>query len=398
MTRVIRTRLFFRSLSMSFARPARWTTAIACASALLIAGCGQSVPSTILIGVAQPLSGPSAARGKDLVDGVKLAAAELNESNFIVGGKQVKFEIVVVDDKAEKETAKKVAEELVKQKVVAVIGHLNSDITEATIPIYKAGNVPQLFTSSADELTKLGDGNAFRLVASDALQARAVAGYVDEVLKAGNIAIIAEDTAFGRPMAKDVTDALGKRNKPIALNAVVKGNVTDFADFVAKMKTTPPGVLIAVLRDNQLLPLFEQMAAAGLSDVPVIATSVARTDKLATAPVKINSLFVTSGALEASEFAAGQQFLKKFRNAYNAEPVWAAHYAYDATYMLADMIRRANSVDAAQLRAKLRTSDGNAPVTSSMRFTEAGEQAYGAVAVYRRRAGRWDLLMRSDRW
>lgn len=383
---------------MSFARPARWSTAIVCATALFVTACGPSVPSTVKIGVAQPLSGPSAARGKDLVDGVKLAAAELNAANFTVNGKTVQFEIVVMDDKAEKEEAKKVATALVNDKVVAVIGHLNSDITEATIPIYKAGNVPQLFTSSADELTKLGEGNAFRLVASDALQARAVAGYVDEVLKAGSVAIIAEDTAFGRPMAKDVSESLAKRNKPIALNSVVKGNVTDFADFVGQLKAKPPGVLVAVLRDNQLLPLFDQMAAAGLADVPVIATSVARTDKLATAPIKINSLFVTSGALEAGEFAAGQQFLKKFRGAYNAEPVWAAHYAYDAMYMLADMIRRAGSVDANALRTKLRTSDGNAPVTSSMRFTEAGEQAYGAVAVYRRRAGRWDLLMRSDRW
>jgi branched-chain amino acid transport system substrate-binding protein len=91
-------------------------------------------------------------------------------------------------------------------------------------------------------------------------------------------------------------------------------------------------------------------------------------------------------------------FLKKFRAAYNADPVWAAHYAYDATYLLADMLRRAGSIDADALRAKLHTSEGAAPVTSSMRFTEAGEQAYGAIAIYRQRGSSWDLLMRSDRW
>ena len=61
-----------------------------------------------------------------------------------------------------------------------MLGHLSSDVTEGTIPIYKQGDVVQLFTSSAAELTKLGDGNTFRLVANDALQAKAVAGYVME--------------------------------------------------------------------------------------------------------------------------------------------------------------------------------------------------------------------------
>jgi branched-chain amino acid transport system substrate-binding protein len=378
----------------------RAVCAALCAAActMMLTACGPNIPSTIKIGVAQPLSGPSAARGKDLVDGVKLAVGEINESGFTIGGKPVKFEIVVMDDKADKETAKSVAKSLVDQKVVAVIGHLNSDITEATIPIYKQGNVPQLFTSSADELTRLGEGNAFRLVASDALQAKAVASYVDEALKAANAATIYEDTAFGRPMNKDVSDALAKRNKPVTSSTMVKGDVTDFGGFIAKLKAAPPAVLVAVLRDNQLLPLFDQMTAAGLVNIPVIATSVARTDKLAQAKIGINSLFVTSGALEASEFAAGPQFLKKFRATYKAEPVWAAHYAYDATYVLADMLRRAGSIEPDALRAKLRTNDGAAPVTSSMRFTESGEQAYGAIAVYRLRGGRWDLLMRSDRW
>ncbi|HZE91926.1 MAG TPA: branched-chain amino acid ABC transporter substrate-binding protein [Rhizobacter sp.] len=376
----------------------RLCTALIASCSVLLTACGPNVPSTIKIGVAQPLSGPSAARGKDLVDGVKLAAAEINASGFTIAGKPVKFEIVVMDDKADKETAKAVAKNLVDQKVVAVIGHLNSDITEATIPIYKQGNVPQLFTSSADDLTRQGEGNAFRLVASDALQAKAVASYLDEVLKAPNAAIIHEDTAFGRPMSKDVADELAKRNKPVTSNTLVKSDVTDFSTVIAKLKAAPPGVLVAVLRDFQLVPLFDQMTAAGLTYIPVIATSVARTEKLANAKNGITSLFVTSGALEASEFAAGQQFLRKFRATYNAEPVWAAHYAYDATYMLADMMRRAGSIEPDALRAKLHTSDGSAPVTSSMRFTETGEQAYGAIAVYRLRGTKWDLLMRSDRW
>jgi branched-chain amino acid transport system substrate-binding protein len=61
-------------------------------------------------------------------------------------------------------------------------------------------------------------------------------------------------------------------------------------------------------------------------------------------------------------------------------------------------MRRADSVDSVKLREKLHSIDPVSPVTSSMRFTADGEQAYGAITVYRRRDGQWEPLMRSDRW
>jgi hypothetical protein len=45
-----------------------------------------------------------------------------------------------------------------------------------------------------------------------------------------------------------------------------------------------------MVRDHQLLPLFEQMNAAGLGDLPVIATSVAKTQRVATG-ASVRTLF-----------------------------------------------------------------------------------------------------------
>jgi branched-chain amino acid transport system substrate-binding protein len=372
--------------------------ALAAAAAYLLAACGPNIPATIKIGVAQPLSGPSAARGQDLLNGAKLAVAELNAAGYKIAGKPVQIEIVAMDDKADKEEAKKVAQALVDQKVTAVIGHLSSDITEAVIPIYKAGNVPQLFTSSAVELTRLGEGNTFRLLANDALQARAIAGYLAETLNVGKVAILYEATSFGTPMAKDVTAALTKFNKKVEPSESADNKTTEFAGFVAKLKATPPDALVVAMRDHQLLPLLAQMKAAGLSKLPVIVTNASKTQKVATAPADVNSLFVTSAALDAGEFLTGAAFLAKFDAAYKSRPVWGAHYAYDAVYVLADTMRRADSVEASAIRAKLRTIDAIAPVTNTMRFGADGEQRFGTIAVYQKREGGWQPLMRSDAW
>lgn len=383
---------------MTAPRPFLLSATMLAMSAWMLAACGPKIPDTIKIGVAQPLSGSSAARGKDVLDGVKLAVAELNAAGYKIDGKPVLLEVVAMDDKADVNEAKKVAQALVEQKVTAVIGHLSSDVTEAVVPIYKSGNVPQLFTSSAAELTKLGGGNAFRIVANDVLQARAIASYLAETLKAKKVVILHEDSAFGTPMAKDVAVALAKLDAKVEGVEAVSSKSLDFAAFVAKLKAAPPDALVAAVRDHQLLPLLAQMKAAGLADVAVMATSVAKTQKLVTAPADVKALYATSGSIEPREFSTGAAFLTKFRAAYKADPVWAAHYAYDATYVLADALRRADSLEPATVRAKLTTIDSNAPITGMMRFGADGEQRYGAIGVYEKRNGQWEPLIRSDRW
>ena len=372
-------------------------TALVALAASLLAACGPRVPDTIRIGVAQPLSGPSAARGQDLVNGALLAAADINASQFKVGGKFVKIEIVAMDDKADKEEAKKVARALVDQKVVAVIGHLSSDITEVTVPVYRSGNVPQLFTSSATELCQLGAGNAFRLIANDDLQAQAIASFAAGTLKANKVAILYEDTAYGAPLAKGAAAALTQAGRKVDLNVAIDNKTTSFGAFVGQLKTSKPDALLAMVRDNQLLPLFEQMNAAGLGDLPVVAASVARTQRLVTGST-VKNLYVTSSSAEVNEFTGGPDFARRFRTAYKSDPVWAAHYAYDAVWVIADTIRRIESVDADDLRAKLKTIDAIAPVTTTMRFNADGEQRYGAVGIYQKQDSHWQPLVRSASW
>jgi len=371
---------------------------VALAAPLLLTACGASVPSTMKIGVAEPLSGPSAARGQDIVNGMMLAAKELNAAGFKVAGKQVTIEIVPVDDKADPETARKVAQSLVDQHVVAVVGDLSSDITEATIPIYRNGNVPQLFTSSATDLMKAGEGNTFRLIANDTLQAQAIVGYLNESLKSQSVAVISEDSTFGRPIARDVLAGLQKLNKTVKLNEAASNKQTDFAAYVAKLKAAPPDVLIAVLRDQQLLPLFEQLRAAQLSKLPVIATGSAKTDKLLQASPDVSTLYVTSSIVDPVDSPQGHAFLQKFGDAYKSQPVWAAHYGYDAVYILADVVGHAQSTDPKAMRQLLRTLDTNAPVNSNLRFDESGEQRYAAITIYQRAPGQWLARMRSDKW
>ena len=77
------------------------------AAAAALSACGPKIPDTLTIAVAQPLSGPQTGRGKDLLDGAKLAVDELNKNGFKIAGKPVTLELVSVDGKADVAIAKK---------------------------------------------------------------------------------------------------------------------------------------------------------------------------------------------------------------------------------------------------------------------------------------------------
>ena len=156
---------------MMFARPRSFLASLAlAATAALLAGCSPSVPDTMKIGVLTPQTGVFALRGKDLVNGAKLAIDELNATGYTINGKSVKFEIVAFDDKGDVEAAKQGAQQLVDAGVTAVIGPLNTPQAAPVMPIIAAKGTPQFFTATGAELTGLASGNAFRLLANDDLQ------------------------------------------------------------------------------------------------------------------------------------------------------------------------------------------------------------------------------------
>ena len=85
---------------------------------------------TVKIGSAAPLTGNIAHMGQDAADGVKLAVQQINKAgNLVIGGQKVILEVDSQDDQADPKTGTNIAQKLVDDGVVAVIGHLNSGVS-----------------------------------------------------------------------------------------------------------------------------------------------------------------------------------------------------------------------------------------------------------------------------
>ncbi len=361
-------------------------------------GCGSEVPDTIKIGVAQPLSGGLASLGKDMANGVQLAINELNTRNFRVKGKPVKFEMIAVDDKANPEEGKKVAQQLVDQGVVAVVGHLNSGVSIAAAPVYAAKGIAQLAISTNPKFTALGFPTTLRLVANDDLQARAVGAYAATQITGTKFAVVDDGTPYGKGLA----DAAAKQlqgKKTIALRQSFDDKTKDFAALAAKIKADGIEVIVSTLNDFQVVALIDLLTKFEYNKkVIILGTDTLKTTEMISQSSRVAAMYCTSSVLEAQEFAGGKAFLQAYQATFKVPPAYGGQYTYDAMMAISAAINRIGSADPVKITESLRTSDNYAPVTGNFKWLPNGELQFGFVTVYAVQAGRWETLMSSSNW
>jgi branched-chain amino acid transport system substrate-binding protein len=367
------------------------------AAAALLSGCDQT-PSVVKIGVAQPLSGNLAALGQDLYNGVKLAADELNKEGFTIKGKPVKIEIIAMDDRSDPAAGVDVAKQLVAAGVTAVIGDLNSGVSIPAAPIYGEAHVAQLAISTNPKFTALGLDTTFRLVANDNLQARAIGSFAANQLNANKFAVIDDGTPYGKGLSDGASAELKKAKREVVVSYSSDDKSTAFDDVAAKIKAGAVEVIVSTQSDFQILALMEALKKIDYTSVIILGGDTIKTTGMLKGIGMVKGLYATSPILDAKEFVSGAQFLDKYRAAFKVDPAYGGHYTYDAMYVLAGAMKRAESADPAKVTKMLRTFDGYAPVTGSMKWDNVGEQRYGVVGVYSARGGAWELQLRSDRW
>ena len=371
---------------------------LAAAAVAALSGCGPSIPDTVRIGLLVPQSGPFALRGKDLLNGAQLAVDELNASGYKIAGKRVNLEIVSVDDKGEVDAAKEGAQSLLDKDVTAIIGPLNTPQASPVIPIIAAKGIPHFFTATAANLTQLGKGNAFRLLANDDLQGKAMSVFAVDNLAAKRIATIVEAGDYGRGLNKAFVASLPKSGVEVVESMEVGSKDAITPEMAGKIKAGNVDTVVLFAREPQLKSLFASLEKVSFTNVTVLGTNVVRNKNVAALPIPVKAMYATATAVDAVEFPNGKRFLDAFAAKFHGAPNWGAHYAYDAVYALTDAANRANSVRSEDLLETLKRIDPITRVLHQMRFTATGEQRWPNIAVYKVERGTWAIQLVSAAW
>ena len=94
---------------------------LAMAAALAFAGGTALAQEVVKIGYSGPLSGGAALYGKNVLDGMNMAAGEINAAGLEIGGKKFKLEVIALDDRYNPSETAINAQRLVQQHQTPVI-------------------------------------------------------------------------------------------------------------------------------------------------------------------------------------------------------------------------------------------------------------------------------------
>jgi branched-chain amino acid transport system substrate-binding protein len=171
--------------------------------------CAQAAWAEILIGVAAPMTGKNAWFGEQIERGTALAVADINAASGVLGQQ---IELIAVDDFCDPEQAVAAAKKLVSDGVIFVVGHYCSGASIPASEIYAAAGALMISPASSNPmLTELGRANVFRVQTRDDAVGVVAGNYLADHFPDQKIAILHDNTTFGRGIAELTKKQLNRR-------------------------------------------------------------------------------------------------------------------------------------------------------------------------------------------
>ncbi|MFZ6736059.1 branched-chain amino acid ABC transporter substrate-binding protein [Undibacterium sp. Ji42W] len=371
--------------------------AAASSAGILLAGNASGQDLLVRIGHVSPLSGASAHMGKDTEEGARMAVDELNAKGVSIGGKKAKFELLSEDDAGEPKQATTVAQKLVDAKVNGVIGHMNSGTTIPSSKIYSDAGIPEISPSATNpQYTMQGYKTAFRVVANDGQLGGTLGRYAVQMLKAKNIAVIDDRTAYGQGVADEfVKGATGKlASAKIVSRQYTTDKATNFSAILTIIKSKNPDLIFFGGMDAIAGPMLKQIKQLGLNVKFMGGDGICSTELAQLAGEGIgegNVVCAEAGGVEEGKKADLVKFKANFSKKYGHEVVLNAPYAYDGVMTMVAAMQNANSAEPAKYLPELAKIKYRG-VTGEIAFDARGDIRDGTLTLYTYKGGKRELI------
>lgn len=361
---------------------------IAISLLVLAASTAANAEQVVKIGSVEPLTGGTAHLGKDNENGARLAVEEINAQGLTIGGQKITLQLDAQDDAADPRTATQVAQKLVDDKVIAVIGHLNSGTSIPASKIYSDAGITQISPSSTNPVyTQQGFKTAFRVVATDAQQGPALANYAKKMGNIHRVAIVDDSTAYGQGLANQFETRAKALGLIVVSHDATSDKAIDFRSVLTKIKGENPDAIMYGGTDSTGGPFAKQAKQLGLR-ARILSGDGVCTESLESLAGDATDNVVCSQAGAAIEtMPGGAAFQIKYKKRFGHVVEYDAPFAYDAVNIVVDAMKRANSTDPARVLAAMPATDHRG-VIGETAFDSHGDLAHGVISLYTYRAGK----------
>lgn len=360
----------------------------------LLAGCGQSQPKqessgeasseeakpeeTIKIGTIGPLTGNIATYGISTKNGVEIAVEEFNQNGGI-NGRPVK--LISEDTRGDQTEAANAVSKLIEQdKVVAIVGGVISSETLTAGPIANDAKVVMISSSStAAGVPEIGD-YIFRNCLSDEVQAVQLAEYAAKELGLKKFAIMYTNNDYGLSL-KNAFEAKAKELAQVTAVETYNDGEKDFRAQLTKIKGTNPDALYIAGYYTEAAKIAQQAKEQGLNVQILGADGFYSPVLIELGGDAVEGAIFTAGFFTDDPSEKAQNFVKAYKEKFNAEPDMFAAQAYDAAMILLTALKNTNGEGGEVLQKEMAKTKDFPGITGSTSFTETGDAVKNIIIL-----------------
>jgi branched-chain amino acid transport system substrate-binding protein len=377
----------------------RGLVAAAAASALVLSACGgddsgggdsggSSGGGSATIGFMGAQTGPNAQLGINISNGVELALEQHNAKSGVTQVKLIKY-----DTQGDPTQATNQAKKAITDKVVAIIGPAFSGESKTADPIFEEAGIPNV-SPSATAVSLAQNGWKFwhRVLANDDVQGPGDADFIAKTLNAKTVAVIDDQSEYGKGLADAVRKQLATNGVKVAVNDSVNPDASSFSSTVNKVKPANPdvvffggyysaaGKLVKQLKDGGVQGTF--MSGDGTLDAQFITGGGAAANGAL--------LSCTCSSAEGSTDPAVQKFAADYKAKFNVDPATYSAEGFDATNAVLQAID-AGKTDPSDINDFVTNIDFKG-ISKQIKFDQNGELANDLLFITEVKDGKLAFL------
>jgi len=326
----------------------------------------------ILIGASVPDTGPAAAPAVWQRWGYQLALDEVNAAGGVLGRR---VELLAYDNRCNPSEAVNVANKLIEAKVVAILGAHCSSATLATMPLIADAHIALVDgVASSPKITEMsgvgGNQWAFRINPSDDDMMNALGLYLGQNSKLKRIAVLAEDTDFGRGGAAAFAAVAKKNGLEIISTDFHPQSYPDFTSLLTRIQQSKPDAIALFQLAGDQLNFLRNAMQLGVR-IPYIG----RFD-----PGGNNLQIIQAGGMEGSITAwtysylvdtpENKAFAAEIEKQHKTTPVLQTWAGYDAMRLVLKAIKEAGSTDPTAIRDSLKKIEFTNVMGAQVKFDD----------------------------
>lgn len=353
---------------------------------ILIAGCTEQpqAQEELKIGVVASMTGPASTTGKDIWQSAVLAVEEINADGGVYIrdlGRRVPVRAILGDDESTREGGQKAVSRLITEdKVDILTGGFSSAVVSAHQSIVSQYGVPYIVTGASSPIitrrTDVDTSTIFHYCPTTDDYGRQTTLFVSEVIRPAvqerfgfpddrplRLALIYQDSPYGKGVQAAVIETIGKENLPIVLvsQETFKMGETDFRTVLTRVKAASPDVVYPATFINEQIPLLTQarrdvgvnaiFLAVECNDDPDYYAGIGRHGDYSVIETRFNPYTIPVGPV-ADDTA---RFKEQFEKRWGGFPGMMGASTYEGVYIAVQAVENAGTRDKNAVIAALGT-------------------------------------------